>query len=309
MKYRLEDIETLLAALEAGSISAAALRLNLAKSVVSERILRLERNLGATLLRRASRGVTPTEQGVEFAAKARAILEQLDAAAESLSLDEQNLAGMLRVTAPVYFGTRWLGPVLYPFVRSHPRLSIGLDLDDKRLDILAAGYDVAVRVGHLADSSLLASRLAQCRLVICASPDYLREHGEPQRLEELDRHVAVGYALSRAGLSWQLQAVRRRGDTHNVTLRCRLVVNNGEAMRQAAIAGLGLVNLPSFIAADALRAGQLVPVLHGYRPVSTAIWAVHPHTRQPTRKLRAFIGLLQAAFADGALWDRDLPLP
>ncbi|MFT3905034.1 MAG: LysR family transcriptional regulator [Steroidobacteraceae bacterium] len=306
MEYKLEDIETLLAAVETGSISAAGLRLNLAKSVVSERIARLERALGATLLRRASRGVTPTEQGHAFYQQARGILQQLDSAAENLTRSDQELSGLLRITAPVYFGTRWLGPALYPFMQDHPRLSLGLELDDRRVDILAGGYDLAIRVGHLQDSSLQARRLATCRFVICCSPDYARRHGEPQKLEDLAQHVAVGYSLSPAGQSWQFEPARRQATAPTVAMRCRLMVNNGEGMRDAAIAGLGLVHLPTFIAADALRDGRLIGVLRNQRLQSSAIWAVYPHARQPVRKLKLLIERLAAAFAAGELWDRGL---
>lgn len=307
MEYKLEDIETFLAVVEAGSVSAGALRLNLAKSVVSERVTRLERALGATLLHRSAQGVTPTDRGVDFYQRSRTVLEQLDAAAESVTEDEGTLAGLLRIAAPMSFGARWLGPALFPLLRAHPQLSVALDLDDRRVDLLAGGYDLGIRSGRLADSSLVAKRLARTRVIVCASPEYLQRHGSPATLEELARHATIGYSLVPADQSWQFEPARKGGEPRTVTTKCRIVINNGDAMREAAIAGLGLVVLPSFVVADALRAGTLVNAAPALRPLGAAVWAMYPHTRHPSRKVRAIIEHLRRAFRDGELWEEGLP--
>ncbi|MBV6415751.1 MAG: HTH-type transcriptional regulator DmlR [Steroidobacteraceae bacterium] len=307
MEYKLEDIETFLAVVEAGSVSAGALRLNLAKSVISERIARLERALGATLLHRSAQGVTATDRGVGFYQRARAVLEQLDAAAESVTEDEHALSGLLRIAAPMSFGTRWLGPALFPLLRQHPRLSVALDLDDRRVDLHAGGYDLGIRSGRLPDSSLVAKRLAGSRMLVCGSPDYVRAHGTPSTLAELSQHATIGYSLVPADQVWQFEPARKGGAPETVGTRCRIVINNGEAMREAAIAGLGLVVLPSFIAVDALRAGTLVNAAPALRPLAQQIWAIYPHSRHPSRKVRAIIEHLRKAFRDGALWEDPLP--
>lgn len=308
MDYRLEDIETFLAVVEAGSVSGAALRLNIAKSVASERVAQLEKALGATLLHRSGRGVTPTDRGVEFYQRSRAVLDQLDAAAEAVTEDENELAGLLRIAAPMSFGARWLGPALYPLMHEHRQLSISLDLDDRRVDLLAGGYDLGIRAGALNDSSLVAKRLARSRMIVCASPEYVRRRGLVGSIEELPSHDSIGYSLIPSDQSWQFEGARKGADARVARMNCRLVINNGDAMREAAIAGLGIVMLPSFIAADALRAGTLVPAAPSLKTIPSAVWAVYPHTRHPSRKVRAVIERLKKTFDDGALWERGLLL-
>lgn len=307
MEYRLEDIETFLAVVEAGGVSAGALRLNLAKSVVSERLKRLERALGATLLHRSVQGVTPTDRGVEFYQRSRAVLEQLDAAAEAVTEDEGALSGLLRIAGPMSFGARWLGPALFPLLREHPQLSVALDLDDRRVDLLAGGYDLGIRSGRLNDSSLVAKRLARARVLVCASPDYVKAHGKPATLEELTRHSTIGYSLLPADQVWQFEPARKGGEPQSVNTQRRIVINNGDAMREAAIAGLGLAVLPSFVIADALRAGRLVDAAPALRPLGQFIWAIYPHSRHPSRKVRVIIEQLRTAFRDGELWEEGLP--
>jgi DNA-binding transcriptional LysR family regulator len=303
MEYKLEDIETFLAVVEAGGVSAGALRLNLAKSVVSERLKRLERALGATLLHRSAQGVVPTDRGVDFYQRSRAVLEQLDAAAESVTEEEGALAGLLRIAAPMSFGARWLGPALFPLLREHPQLSVTLDLDDRRIDLLAGGYDLGIRAARVVDASLVAKRLARARVLVCASPDYLAEHGPLEALDELPRHSTIGYSLLPADRVWQFEPLRKGAEPRTVDARCRIVINNGEAMREAAIAGLGLAVLPGFVVADALRAGTLVDAAPGLRPLGQFIWALYPHSRHPSRKVRVIIEHLRKAFRDGEPWE------
>ncbi|HNR91174.1 MAG TPA: LysR family transcriptional regulator [Dokdonella sp.] len=307
MEYKLEDIETFLAVVEAGSVSAGALRLNLAKSVVSERVARLERALGAKLLHRSAQGVTPTDRGVDYYQRSRAVLEQLDAAAEAINEDEGALVGLLRIAAPMSFGARWLGPALFPLLREHPQLAVALDLDDRRVDLLAGGYDLGIRSGRLTDSSMVAKRLARSRVIVCASPEYVARHGTPATLEELAQHATIGYSLVPADRSWQFEPVRKGEAPRTVATQCRIVINNGDAMREAAIAGLGLVVLPSFVVADALRAGALVNAAPALRPVGSDVWAIYPHSRHPSRKVRVIIEHLRKAFRDGALWEDLIP--
>ncbi|MGE0581725.1 MAG: LysR family transcriptional regulator [Steroidobacteraceae bacterium] len=306
MEYRLEDIETFLAVVETGGVSAGALRLNLAKSVVSERLKRLERALGATLLHRSARGVTPTDRGIDFYQRSRAVLEQLDAAAEAVTEDEGALAGLLRIAAPMSFGARWLGPALFPLLRAHPQLSVALDLDDRRVDLLAGGYDLGIRAGRLGDSSLVARRLARARVLVCASPEYVATYGRLGSLDDLGTHSTIGYSLLPADQVWQFEPTRKGGEPQSVDARCRIVINSGEAMREAAIAGLGLAVLPSFVVADALREGRLVDAAPTLRPLGQYIWAMYPHSRHPSRKVRVIIDHLRKSFRDGEPWEAGL---
>ncbi len=306
MKYSLDDIRTFLAVVESGSISAAAQRLELTKSVVSQRVVHLEAALGVALLHRSSRGVRATDRGRLFQAQACDAIAQLEQAVEAVAEDDATLTGLLRISAPVSFGSLHLGPMLFAFMRAHPRLDLALDLSDRMVDIAAEGYDLAIRITRLpADALLVATRLAESPRIICCSPDYARHHGVPRTLDDIPRHAGIGYALKAAPQLWRFRAAEPDEPVRVLTPRQRILTNNGEAMRDAAVAGLGLAMLPLFIAADDLRAGRLLQVLPDARPEPDAIYAVYPQRRHRLRRLSALIRHLQAALADVAPWDRD----
>lgn len=293
MAYALDDIEAFLRVVETGSISAAARRLQRTKSVVSKRVSALEAAFGVRLLHRSARGVTATDAGRDFYRRARAALAELDAAGEALATDEQALRGSLRIAAPMSFSTLVLGPALFAFLRDHPGLQLDLELDDRAADIAVGGFDLAIRVGHLRDSNLVARHLGTAERVIVASRDYADTHGLPASLDELPQHPAIGYAHVAATELWRFH--QDDGPARHVPMTCRLVVNNGEAMRDAVLAGLGLALLPRFIAADALADGRLVTVLPDARPEPYSIHALYPYQRQPARKVRALVEYLQRA--------------
>lgn len=307
MAYDLPDIEALIAVVESGSISSAATRLDLSKSVVSERISRLEQSLGAELLHRSTRGVTPTEKGRDFYERVRAIFAQLDEAQEAVQESTEELVGGVRIAGPMSFGTRWLAPALFDLASRHPRLNLALELDDRLVDLLAGGYDLGVRVSDLADSSLVARKLATVRRVVVCSPEYAKSRGVPLTLADLSQHESIGYSLLTSGQVWQFKGRRKSSDSTTVGMSCRTVVNNGDAIREAAARGLGLALLPSFIVADALRERRLMVVQLDAEPTSSTVSALLPHTKNPSRKVRKIIEHLREAFEDGALWERELP--
>jgi len=301
VNLRLDDITTFVAVAETRSVSGAARRLGIAKSVVSKRIVALERALGATLLKRAPRSVALTDRGGAFYTRARAILGSLDEAAAEVRELQSSLGGLVRIAAPYTFGTMYLGQLLWPFLKAHPLLEVALDLDDKVVDLLGSGYDLGLRIGPLADSSLVARHLVDIPRVLCASPDYLERHGAPTTLEDLSTHACVGYAHLAAGQVWRFRAGRWE---HTVRVQSRFVANNGELMRGAAIAGVGLLMVPEFIVADALAAGSLVRVLPAIAPVGTALVALYPRDRQGSARVRAIVDHLAAALAPTPPWLR-----
>lgn len=308
MSYDLPDIEALIAVVESGSISAAATRLDLSKSVVSERITKLESSLGAELLHRSTRGVTPTEKGREFYERVRAIFTQLDEAQEAVQESSDDLVGGVRIAGPMSFGTRWLAPALFDLAAKHPRLNIALELDDRIVDLLAGGYDLGVRMSYLPDSSLVARKLATVRRIIVCSPEYAKTHELPRTLADLPQHESIGYSLLTSGQVWQFQGRSKGADSRSVAMPCRAVINNGDAIREAAARGLGLALLPSFIVADALREKRLIAVRLDAEPTTSTISALLPHTKNPSRKVRKIIEHLREAFADGGPWERDLAI-
>ncbi|SCY04306.1 transcriptional regulator, LysR family [Nitrosospira sp. Nl5] len=306
MHYRLDDILAFLQAMETGSISTAAQRMGLAKSVVSKRISDLEAVLKVELLHRSTRGVVPTDKGTAFYQRARSIMQQLDQAAEELIEQGDELCGSLRIAAPMTFGTTYLGPILFSFLSHHPRLGLALDLDDRITDLPGEGYDLGVRIGRLRDSSLVARKLAVSRRVVCCSPAYAQRAGLPATIEELADHACVGYVNVSPGQIWQFEPAEPGGAPRSLVVRSRIIANNGESMRDAAIAGLGISVLPVFIVAKALASGQLINALPDVCPVADAIYAVYPRNRHLPKKVRAVIDHLIAVFEGEPPWEREL---
>lgn len=311
MRYRLEDIGAFIAVVEAGSISAAALRLGVAKSVISKRVTALENCLGVALLQRSTRRAVPTADGMAFLERSKAVIQALDEAAQAVT-GGRGLAGTVRLALPMSFGHLHVVPALMPFLRENRDLLVQMDLDDRHVDLVQGGYDLAVRIGNLGDSTLIARRLATSRRIVCCSPAYLAGHARPAALGDLAAHECVGYGLVASNQVWQFQPEGARDAAAAAgrvaaTVRPRIVANNGEAMLQATLQGLGLTILPSFIAGPYVRAGTLVEVqLDGLVPTPDTVHAVYTQARHLSSKVRAIIDVLAAAWAgDVAPWDRN----
>jgi DNA-binding transcriptional LysR family regulator len=296
---KLDGIATFVTVAESGSLSEAARRLRLSRSVVSERLAELEREVGAVLLRRTTRKLSLTEDGAAFLARASRIVREVEEAASELAERRGELVGPLRISAPVTFGRMHLGPAIFPFLARHPEIRLMLDLDDRRIDVTAEGYDAVVRHGPLPDSSLVAWRLATSRRVLVASPGYLARHGTPASPAELETHRGIFYS-NRGVEDWRF--VGANGITI-VRGAFGLGLNNGDMMRDAAIAGLGIMLAPAFIVGAAIRAGQLRTIDIGVQAEPEAIYIAHPEGRHPSAKLRAFADCLRDAFGDPPYWD------
>lgn len=302
MRYRLEDIDAFLHVVEAGSISGAATQLNLSKSVVSKRVADLEQALGVALLNRTTHGVAPTDEGRAFYAHGCAVMERLDAAVEAVSASDGELSGALRITAPTSFGTLYLGPILASFLHQYPGIEATIDLDDRIVELQSSGHDVAIRIAPLPDSSLIARRLCISRRIVCCSPEYAQRQGLPESIDALASHACIGYGNVRSSHIWRFEPDETGGEVRSLTVRSRIVANNGEIMRDAAIAGLGLAVLPAFIAADALADGRLIDAMPGVQPTSDPIHAVHTQTRRSSRKVKAFVEHVQTALEEPLPW-------
>lgn len=296
---KIEGIAAFVAVAEAGSISEAARRLRLSKSVVSERVAELERGLNATLLHRTTRKLTLTEDGIAFRERAIRIVGEVQAAADDLAERRGLLTGPLRIAAPVSFGRRHLGPALYPFLAQHPEIELTLDLDDRRVDAASEGYDAIVRHGVIADSRLVVWKLARSRRLLVAAPDYLDRHGTPASLAELEGHRGIFYT-NRGAADWRFEGP---GGATVVRARLALGMNNGDMLHDAAVAGLGIALLPAFIAGPAVREGQLREIDVGLSPQAEFIYMAHPEGRRASTKLRAIAQHLKEAFGDPPYWD------
>lgn len=301
MNWSITDIETFLAVLDAGSISGAAVRADLSKSVVSKRITDFEAALGVPLFTRHAGRITPTDNAFALAERLRPALAELIAATESVTGPEAELRGRLTVSVPMSFGIHHLGPVIAAFARAHPSLEIVLDYDDQMTDLGRAGFDVGLRIGNLKDSTLIARRLCEDPRVLVASPGYMARHGPLDETADLPRHEMIGYLNLRLGDLWPGSSDLPRPRSG------RISANNGDAMRDLAIGGLGLALLPMFLVHDALRHGQLQRVLPELPLDALPISAVWPPVRPMPRKIRLFVDHLSDAFAGSPPWLMDLP--
>ncbi|EWY38348.1 LysR family transcriptional regulator [Skermanella stibiiresistens SB22] len=296
---KLDGIVTFVAVAEAGSISEAARRLRLAKSVVSERLAELERSLGAVLLHRTTRKLTLTEDGLAFLERATRIARDIEEATSDLAERRNTLVGPLRISAPVTFGRMHLGPALYSFLGKHPLVELSLDLDDRRVDAAADGYDAVVRHGPIENTRLIAWPLARSRRVLVAAPSYVESQGVPGSLADLERHKGIFYT-NRGVADWRFQ-----GADGMVIVRgqVRLRVNNGDVMRDAAIAGLGIALLPTFIVGAAVKSGALTVIPLEAEAEGEFVYMAHPEGRRASAKLRALADALRGSFGDPPDWE------
>ncbi|MDQ7777647.1 LysR family transcriptional regulator [Paracoccus aminovorans] len=295
MRYDLNDLETFLTVMELGTVTAAAARLNLSKSVVSKRITDLEATLGAALFRRNAGRITPTEAASRLAERLRPALSELVAAAESTAWDMDGVAplrGSLSIAAPMSFGVLHLGPIIASFAEANPELEISVDYDDRTRDLAREGFDIGIRVGKMRDKALMQRKLCEDQSVAVAAPAYLDRMGRPRTLADLRDHQGIGYSHVPNSQLWQFQ---ERDRFVSPMIGGRISLNNGEAIRCMAIQGLGLAILPGFIVAPALADGTLERVLPDYPTRRLPIVAVWPPVSPMPAKLRRFVDHLAAA--------------
>jgi len=295
------DLQAFVSVVDRGSFSAAGERLGVAKSVVSRRVSALEERLGVKLLNRTTRRLSLTDSGRALHERASRILADLEDAEQAVTSAHGELRGRLRIAAPLSFGLQHLAPAVNEFLQAHQELSIDIDLNDRQINIVEEGFDMAVRAGHLEDSTLIARRLSSVRRVTVASPAYLAEHGTPSEPTELTKHWGLNYANMPRHLQWRYQTPQ--GQTVTPQVPARLQVNNGEMQVSAAEAGLGIAVLPTFICHQAISNGRLVPILCDYEQPAEGLYAVYPPGRFLSRRVRAFSDFLAERFGDSPYWD------
>jgi DNA-binding transcriptional LysR family regulator len=285
---------------EGRSFSAAARLLGLTRSAVSRQIAALEDRLGVRLLNRTTRQLSTTEAGAIYYDHCVRILAEAAAAERAVMDLDDAPRGRLRVNAPMSFGLAHLGAAIAGFTALHPGLKVELTLDDRVIDLVAEGYDMAVRIAELPPSTLVARRLAVNRRVLCASPAYLAEAGVPERPQDLSRHRCLAYTYLATGNDW-----RFRGKDGPITVRIdgAFAANNGDVLRQVALAGGGIMLSPTFIVGEDLRTGRLVSLLADYVDADTGIFAVYPQTRHLSPKVRAAVDFLANRFGPQPYWD------
>lgn len=298
---RLNEMEAFTRVVELGGFTEAAKKLGLSKSAVSKHVAALETRLGARLLNRTTRRVSPTEIGLAYFDKAMAVLAAAEDADAMAAAMQGAPAGELRITAPLTFGRSHVAPALNSFLTLYPNVSIRLDLNDRRVDILSEGFDLAIRIGDLPDSSLMARKLAETDVILAASPAYLQRKGEPDSVEALSDHELLHYSNNASGHYWKLKG--RSGEERSVRVGGRLSINNGEALACAAAAGHGILLSPHFIVGEHLASGALREIMPGHRPPPLGIYAIYPAGRFVQPKLRLFIDhLAESLKGQGPRW-------
>jgi DNA-binding transcriptional LysR family regulator len=287
----LEDMRLFQEVLDAGSFTAAAERLDTSKQLVSRKLMALEERLGVRLLNRTTRKLSPTPLGLAYLERAREIVAAVEEAEDAISRQGARPRGTLRISAPMSFGTLHLAPLLPRFLHAYPDVQLALDLNDRAVDLVGEGYDLALRIGQLAESSLVARRIALTQMVTCASPDYLAHHGAPADPAALREHACLLYGHGRTGL-WTFQ---REGRALSVEVSGRLRANNGEVLCEAAMQGEGIAHLPHFLVRAGLEDGRLQQVLTAFAPPALPISVLYPQHRQSSTLVRAFVDFLMTS--------------
>lgn len=296
---KLSSLRAFVKVVELGSFSEAGRQLRLSRSAISKYVGELEQSLGVQLLNRTTRHASPTENGQAYFERALAVLDDLDAADQAVAQAQSTPRGLLRVNAPMSFGTLQLGPAIADFMADYPELQIHLVLSDDQLDPTQGGFDVTLRIADLESSSLIARKIVGIDRVICASPDYLQQHGTPATPAELRKHSLLTYGFLLTGNQWKLSGA---GGDHWIQPSWNLCANNAEVLCDAAVRGRGIALLPTFIAGRALRDGRLQAFLADYRAPPLTLYAIYPPTRHLAVKVRLFIDFLVERFAAQKDW-------
>jgi DNA-binding transcriptional LysR family regulator len=302
----LEGIAVFVTVVEAGSFTAAADRLEVSQPAVSRAVTALEKRLGVRLLQRTTRRLQLTEAGGDLYRRAARALAELEEAQHEVARHQTEPRGTLRVSAPTSFTISWLGHTVGEFLRRHPGVRLDLQLEDRHVDLVADGFDLAIRVATLDDSQLVAQRLAPARTVLCAAPEYLARRGTPREPDDLLQHDCIVYTNGAAARKWRLNS---NGRTLVMPVQGPVLTNNGLVEKFAALDGLGIVLLPVFYVAAELRSGRLRVVLPEFPPVELGVYAVYPERRGLSAKVRAYVQFLKEQLGPVPPWERDLPRP
>jgi DNA-binding transcriptional LysR family regulator len=304
---RFTCIGVFVAAIEEGSFAAAARRFGLSPAMAGKYVSALEADLNVRLLQRTTRRLSLTDAGHAYYERCKRILEAFDEANREAGASQSVARGLLRVAAPVTFGALHLGDAIASYMAAHPHVNVEAVLSDRYADLLELQADVAIRIGRLPDSGLVARRIAPCRMVLCAAPSWLEQHGTPRSPDDLRDAARLAFGEAVSAGDWTVIDAQERA--HVIGGPCRLRANNMQMLLSAALAGAGIAYGPTFVFGAALARGELVALLPACRAPELTIQAVYPSARHVPLKLRAFIDHLAGAFGDAPPWDRASPMP
>lgn len=299
-----ESMKVFVKVADSGSLSGAARALDMSNPSVTRHIADLEAYLHARLFNRSTRRLSLTDTGAAYLERSRQVLFDLEEAAMAANTSAASPSGVLRINVPVSFSVNHLGRVLPLYAQRYPHVALDVSLSDRVVDLVDEGYDLAIRIGKLQGQSLVARKIAPARILLCAAPAYLEKNGVPQHPADLENHACLNYAYSTPRDEWRFL---RDGKTYAVRVKGGLHTNNGDLLREAALAGMGIIRQPSFIVGDDVRSGRLVPLLPKYHNEVLSIHAVYPSRQHLSAKVRTFVDFLAEQFGDTPYWDRDLP--
>jgi len=297
-----QEMRVFAAVADAGSFVAAADALDISKAAVSRYVSEVEQRLGVRLMHRTTRRLSLTPEGEVFLARSREIIASIDDSEREISTRSESASGLLKLSVPVSFGIKHLAGLWSEFLQAHPQVSLDVQLADRVIDLVDEGFDVAVRIARLPDSSLVSRKLATTRLVLCASPKYLKARGVPKHPSDLAEHDILGYSLLAAGDTWHFTGTK---GPVTVKVRPRLWTNNGDTCVAAAVRGAGIQLQPTFLVADELASGKLVEVLPKFRASELGIYAVYPTRKFVLPKVRVLLEFLSAKLQDAAWQKRN----
>jgi len=296
----IDGMRTFVAVVRDGSFTAAAQRLGISPQLASKYVGQLEERLGARLLNRSTRRLSLTEAGAAYNERCREVLADIDAMENAIGDMTTTASGVLRVNAPMSFGITHLAAAAAGYQRENPAVSVELTLNDRYVDIVSEGYDLAIRIGRLEVSTLVARQLAPVRVVTCAAPAYLSAHGAPATPQDLANHNCLIYSYSQDPRHWHYS---RDGEDHSVLVDGAFSSNNGDALRLAALAGAGIIAQPAFIVGNDIRNGDLAVVLEDYELPELGLYAVYAHRQYLSAKVRSFVDFLPGYFGSPPYWD------
>ncbi len=297
---RFLEMQTFNAVIDTGSFVKAADAMKMSKAAVSRNVVNMETRLGVRLLHRTTRRLSLTDEGQVFYARSKELLAELEEAEAEITSRSEAASGLLRVNAPVTFGILHLAPLWGMFKALNPRVTLDITLADRVVDLVEEGYDVAIRIATLESSTLVSRRLASTRMVLCASPQYLKLHGTPRHPGELTRHAVISYSYWSTGDEWRFEGPL--GPVSVKTSPC-IHTNSGETCRAAALSHQGVILQPGFLVEQDLSAGSLVELMPEFRSIKLGVHAVYPTRKHVSAKVRALIEFLAAHFAGrGTSW-------
>ncbi|WP_417618634.1 LysR family transcriptional regulator [Oceanisphaera sp.] len=297
---RIDAMRAFVTVVNEGNFTRAADRLNLSAQLVSKYVSQLEQHLGVRLLNRTTRKIHLTEAGASYHLRAQQVLNDIDDMESHIGDLQTQAQGLLRISAPVSFAIRHMAPLLNAFQKAHPAVGIDLQLNDRKVDVVEEGFDIALRIGHLKSSSLIAKRIAPIRLVMCASPAYLKQQGTPLRPEDLKNHRYLHYSYMEPDPSHSLYRWLNR---HRQGGNNDMISNNGDVLVEAAIAGAGIALQPTFISGSAIKAGKLKVILPEHEPEPLGLYVVYAHRQLLASKVRSFIDFIDGFYGDPPYWD------